>query len=85
MSAHNPCTCKGTRKERMKNWGITQWMCNHSAFNGYHHTSSDYSAIRCLGEGCLGSWRSKADYVGTLPMLQMVGYKWVKSPLEEEL
>lgn len=69
MSAHNPCTCEGTRKERMKNWGITQYRCNHSAFSGYHYTSSDYSAIRCLGAGCLGMWRTKADYVDDLPML----------------
>jgi hypothetical protein len=40
-------------------------MCNYSAFNGYHFTPSDYSAVQCLT--CGASWRTKAKYVSDLP------------------
>lgn len=67
MSSGNACKCKGSRKEKMKNWRVLQRHCNHSAFNGYHYTPSDYSSIHCIGKGCPGSWRTKADYVYDLP------------------
>lgn len=47
-----------------RNWEILQYRCNHSAFNGYHWTASDYSAIRCCS--CGSVWRTKALYVHTL-------------------
>ena len=65
MSAHQPCTCKGV--DRRKNWVVIQRYCNHSAFNGYHKTYSDYSHVVCLTPGCMGSFRTKADYVYSLP------------------
>lgn len=60
-------------------WWVTQYMCNHSAFNGYHQTPSDYSEVKCSApesEGRCGdaggasngrSWRTKAGYVHDLP------------------
>lgn len=46
-------------------WYVTQRRCNHSAFNGYHRTRSDYSETKC-GE-CGRRWRTKAAYVDDLP------------------
>jgi len=37
---------------------------NHSAFNGYHFTPSDYSGVYC--GACGTPWRTKAKYVGML-------------------
>jgi hypothetical protein len=44
---------------------VTQYKCNHSAFNGYRRTPSDYSEVACLGSlgGCGARWRTKAAYV----------------------
>lgn len=66
MSAHTPCTCPGTRKERMKNWQVVVYKANYSAFNGYAYTPSDYSQVCCTGTGCNGAWRTKAPYVNEL-------------------
>jgi hypothetical protein len=44
---------------------VTQRLCNYSAFNGYHYTRSDYSTVRCAV--CGSHWRTKADYVSSLP------------------
>ncbi len=79
MSGHNPCTCDGTRKERMKNWRVSRRNYNNSYFEhpkGADHYS-DYSSIVCLGDGgegrqgngCLMVTRSKANYVSELPDL----------------
>lgn len=38
---------------------------NHSAFNGYHKTYSEYSTIACTVHGT--RWRSKAAWVDDLP------------------
>ena len=72
MSAHNPCVC-GERLKPLaeRKWVVTQYRCNHSAFNGYHRTPSAYSAIRCegtteSGHRCTGFWRTKAAYVERL-------------------
>lgn len=46
-------------------WRVLQYRCNHSAFNGYHCTSSDYSSIQCLR--CGSVWRTKAPYADSLP------------------
>lgn len=37
---------------------------NHSAFNGYAFTPSDYSAVECTGCGTF--WRTSAAYVEEL-------------------
>lgn len=44
---------------------VLDFRCNHSAFNGYRWTPSDYSAIGC--EACGSRWRTKAAYVDELP------------------
>jgi hypothetical protein len=44
---------------------VVQRMCNHSAFNGYHRTPSDWSSVRCLW--CDSTWRTKAKYVSVKP------------------
>lgn len=65
MSGSVPCNCD----ERLKplaerRWRVRHYRCNYSAFNGYHHTSSDYSNVTC--EVCQGTWRTKAAYVEKL-------------------
>lgn len=64
MSGGTACRCPERKKPvKDRNWVITQYRCNHSAFNGYHYTPSDYSTIHCLGDRCPGCWRTKANYV----------------------
>jgi hypothetical protein len=48
-------------------WAVVQRRCNHSAFNGYRRTPSDYSLVVCTASGCTGAWRTKAAYVQALP------------------
>lgn len=43
---------------------VTQRHENHSAFNGYHRTPSNWSEVRCLQTG--NRWRTKAGYVAEL-------------------
>lgn len=52
---------------------------NHSAFNGYHYTPSDYSRVVCVAPQplasnpnhvCSHSWNSKAAWVNGLPHLK---------------
>lgn len=62
MSGGTVCHCKD--KDRMKNWVVVHYKCNHSAFNGYKRTPSDYSLLRC--RVCCSVWRTKADYVQTV-------------------
>jgi hypothetical protein len=67
MAAHNPCTCRGTRKERMKKWFVAVRHGNHSYFQrpkGEFHYS-DYSLVCC--RGCNMFVRTKAKFVETLP------------------
>lgn len=53
------CRCK--EKNKRENWRIMQYRCNHSAFNGYRRTPSNYSSLQCLI--CTRVWRTKAEYV----------------------
>lgn len=66
MSVHIPCSC-GRKKGDHSDLVVVQYKCNHSAFNGYNYTPSDYSAVRCTRPGCHGAWRTKAAYVDDLP------------------
>lgn len=59
MSGGTVCKCDPKR------WAVIQRKCNHSAFNGYHRTPSDYSTVVCLD--CGRPWRTKAKYVDKLP------------------
>jgi len=65
MSSPFDCKCPERKKPvAARNWVIEQFRCNHSAFNGYHWTASDYSTVRCLECGCVG--RTKAKFVDDL-------------------
>lgn len=76
MSGGESCKCS-ERKEPLtvadgsnrpaRLWRVSQYRCNHSAFNGYHRTPSDYSSITCIR--CGAHWRTKAPYADSLPHL----------------
>lgn len=61
MSGGRGCRCKIKNHD---NWRVLQYKCNHSAFNGYNYTPSDYSSITCVE--CHSCWRTKAKYVDKL-------------------
>lgn len=70
------CPRKGCRSTRVV---VVTRKANYSAFNGYHWTPSDYSALRCLE--CRYPWRSKADGVDAVPDateadLAAIGIAW---------
>jgi hypothetical protein len=62
MSGGRACTC--TPQDRSK-WRVMHYKCNHSAFNGYHTTPSQWSALCCTA--CGSHWRTKAAYVAMIP------------------
>lgn len=74
-TAERPTEYGLSRREREANrdcqrthrdwWVVVQRNCNHSAFNGYHRTPSDYSEIKCTH--CGRRWRTNANYVRHLP------------------
>lgn len=65
MSQGTVCKCiESTKPLKDRNWGVSDHRCNHSAFNGYHMTPSDYSQVHCLS--CGAGWRSKGQYVDSL-------------------
>lgn len=62
MSGGNVCRCSESKKPiKERNWKIMAFRCNHSAFNGWRETASDYSEIQC--NTCNYRWRTKANYV----------------------
>lgn len=66
MSGGLACSCpERAKRVSERRWVVVQFMANCSAFNGYHRTSSDYSAVQC--HGCMSIWRTKAEYVWALP------------------
>lgn len=71
MSARNKCIC-GRKRGDYTDLIVTQRRCNHSAFNGYHRTPSDYSNVVCTRKGCWGTWRTKASYVESLPDIKHI-------------
>lgn len=65
MSGGYFCNCgERTLPVRERKWVVYQRRCNHSAFNGYRYTPSDWSSIGCLT--CGNTWRTKAAYVDDL-------------------
>jgi hypothetical protein len=46
-------------------WTVIQRHSRCSAFDGYRHMWSPYSAVRC--STCGAVWRTKAAYVAALP------------------
>lgn len=69
MSYTIHCTC-GRKKGDYSDLVIVEYKCNHSAFNGYHYTPSDYSLVRCTRPGCIGLWRTKAAYVDKIKKIE---------------
>jgi hypothetical protein len=59
VSGANACRCRPRRVF------VLQRYCNHSAFNGYRRTPSDYSTVVCVNCGQI--WRTKANYVASMP------------------
>lgn len=56
------CKCPENRKPiEERSWFVHQRYCNHSAFNGYRETYSDYSGVHCTK--CRAVWRTKSKYV----------------------
>jgi hypothetical protein len=65
MSVSFYCHCEERRKPiRERKWKVIQRNCNHSAFNGYHYTPSDYSTVWCVVCNAVG--RTRAQYVEEL-------------------
>jgi len=65
MSVSFSCHCKERKKPiEQRNWVVIDRECNYSAFNGYHYTYSEYSAVLCKSCGVFG--RTKAKYVDDL-------------------
>ena len=66
MSQGVSCKCGEHKKPvRERKWVVVQRNYNHSAFNGYRQTFSDYSSVTC--HVCADIWRTKASYVDQLP------------------
>lgn len=79
MTVSFGCQCEERRKpipERA--WRVSQYRCNHSAFNGYRKTPSDYSTVVCLR--CLTHGRTKAQYVEQLKLIQPGEWEQAVSP-----
>jgi hypothetical protein len=65
MSVPFGCHCPERAKPvNQRKWRVTQRLCNHSAFNGYRYTPSDYSTVMCMACNAVG--RTKAKYVAYL-------------------
>lgn len=65
MSASFGCKCgEHLKPVEQRNWEVLKYKCNHSAFNGYKYTPSDYSTVVC--NSCRACGRTKAAYVDKL-------------------
>ena len=67
LSAESRARTAACMREHREHWVVTQRHGNASAFNGYHWTPSDWSAVKCLADGCGRVWRTRAAYVDDLP------------------
>lgn len=67
MSQGQFCTCGRDLRTDKEDLIVLALKCNHSAFNGYRRTPSNWSEVRCIRPGCHGIWRTKSDYVYQLP------------------
>lgn len=66
-------SCQCSKPEKGKYWFILDYKCNYSAFNGYHYTPSDYSAMACAKCGSL--WRTKANYVKNYKLISREAFQ----------
>ena len=65
MSKGVNCHCPERAKPiKERAWLVVHRNCNYSAFNGYHRTPSNHSAITC--KKCGAAWRTNANYVEDL-------------------
>jgi len=65
MSQGTACQCPEREKPvKERAWVVWMRRCNYSAFNGYHYTPSDYSAVKC--RACGANWRTNAQFVDDL-------------------
>lgn len=65
MSVSFNCHCPERSKPvEERAWVVVARKCNHSAFNGWRWTPSDWSEIWC--RGCHAVGRTKAKYVDSL-------------------
>jgi len=65
MSQGVSCKCAEHKKPvSERRWVVIQRNSRCSAFDGYQHMSSDYSAVQCHICGMV--WRTKADFVSSL-------------------
>ena len=79
MSISFNCHCAERKKPIAdRNWTVVQHRCNHSAFNGYQYTPSDYSTVRCCACGRVG--RTKAAYVYDLVTAGKTGWDGKEAP-----
>ena len=62
-----PLTAPPASNRPARLWRCVAYKHNYSAFNGYHYTPSDYSAISCVRCGAV--WRTRADYAVLLSNL----------------
>jgi len=63
----------GSKQVKMKKWRVLHLKHNHSYFEspkGGEHPSN-YSQIICIAKGCLGNFRTKANYVYSLKSAKM--------------
>lgn len=66
MSQGTSCKCgEQLKPARERRWVVLQRNSRCSAFDGYQHMFSDYSAVQC--HICGTVWRTKADFVLSLP------------------
>ncbi len=68
LERFEPLTAQPGANKPPRLWRNLQYRCNHSAFNGYHYTPSDWSSIVCLR--CGACWRTKAGYADELTALE---------------
>lgn len=79
-----PTACVEGKNGRVRHSGplvVLTRNANRSAFNGYRHTPSAYSAVKCM---CCGRhWRSKGAFVDTLPDATPEQARWLPGQVQD--
>lgn len=76
------CDCDDKKEAKANSWGVIDYKCNYSTFNGRRQTYSEYSQVACIE--CQHTWRTKAGYVEGLKQLIVVAFKWEFKSLGNE-